>query len=603
MKTELQSNLLICLQSKMSGEPNVKSDTLTKPKFKNKEISIPSSEISKKMSRALEADYMTDIQMIDRLCALIPVNRKTQTDLSSLRDKNPKECAQRIADIIYNEKTDNINSKEASTDIKNDITEEQTACFYRELNEWVQQAGEGENRIKAQESIILAFETDSYNLNLNFLNLTSLPSAITQLKSLSEIDLLSNKLSEFPECLYFCTLNRINIMYNDIIDLTAGMRMLISEFGCNIIVEKQSISGDPSILFEKLYYFKDILMSDKNIKIGEHDCDAASHIGLVNKDALEPQVEKILIESYHKKMQPKTQDEFLESFDQCDFDNKRTFLTKDGSVNIIGCASSFCDSENTSESNKSLEFIYQNVDTMILLIPRDLEEEKVEFIKNCTGNDQHRLTQVKSLPMLDFSHPRLEHYEIILDTLKNNKSTSKNRPKTIMISCHIGEGRTGTCLSMLKLVDEFKILPESAKKDLDSLDRTHPIAPRHGTFSALDDDYRTTEFIANVIDSIRINEEKSLDHAISVETPEQIMSLELMHLMLIINHIQQEGPLMTDDEILNLIYSKGFSEEFIMTFGDNYFTKPIEGVLTASDMLTESENKILQRIKNIHTII
>ena len=73
--------------------------------------------------------------------------------------------------------------------------------------------------------------------------------------------------------------------------------------------------------------------------------------------------------------------------------------------------------------------------------------------------------------------------------------------------------------------------------------------------------------------------------------------------MLIVNKMQQEDPLITDNETLNLIYSKCFPKQFILSFGDSYFIKPAESVLTEADMLREAESKILRRIRNIHTLI
>ncbi|MDP0562181.1 MAG: hypothetical protein QS721_07615 [Candidatus Endonucleobacter sp. (ex Gigantidas childressi)] len=605
MKTELQTNLLLCLQSKMSDEPNVKPDTLTTGKFKNRTVISYSDQISNKFKYSLENNNMTDIQILNRLCSFIRMSKKNKKNLLSSYDKKPEDCAKKIADLIYTGETYDLDCEEISPSIKNDITDEQTSCFYRELNEWVEQAGSDEKRIKAQELMIHAFENNDETINLNFLDLTTLPSAITHIKSLREVEIIGNKFSAFPECLYtFSTLEKIDIQGLDMTHMTAGMRMLISKFNCDIIVEKTS-SGKATHLYKELSYFKDIFMDGNNDHVTFYapDLDGESYIDIVNKDALTPQVEKTLSESYYKKTQPKTQDEFLESFDQCDFKNKRTFLTKDGSINVIGCSSSFCDPEDKSEHKNPLDFVYQNVDSLILLIPFSDNKEKLEQIKNCSGNNQYRLTQVKSLPIIDFAYPRLEHYEIILNNLKNSRSTTKNRPKTVMISCGAGEGRTGTCLAMLKLIDEFKLLSESDKKDINSFDRSHNVLQHNGTFTHLNHGVKTTAFIAGIIDSIRSNEEHNLTRAISVETEDQIATLELIHLMLVINHMQQDDPLMTDDEILKLIYSKGFSKDFILMFGDNYFTKPIEGVLTDADMLKASENKILQRIRNIHTII
>jgi hypothetical protein len=79
------------------------------------------------------------------------------------------------------------------------IANEKISRFYKELNEWVSQGGKYERRLRlqAQEIIITAFERNDTDLEIDNLSLTSLPSAITELKQLQTISLCSNPLSKF----------------------------------------------------------------------------------------------------------------------------------------------------------------------------------------------------------------------------------------------------------------------------------------------------------------------------------------------------------------------------------------------------------------------
>ena len=75
-----------------------------------------------------------------------------------------------------------------------------------------------------------------------------------------------------------------------------------------------------------------------------------------------------------------------------------------------------------------------------------------------------------------------------------------------------------------------------------------------------------------------------------------------MHLMLTINKTLQNNTEINDVEILYIIYNNGFTQEFIAEYGDVFFSDNDESVLSEADVLYASETRILERIRNLHTI-
>ena len=163
----------------------------------------------------------------------------------------------------------------------------------------------------------------------------------------------------------------------------------------------------------------------------------------------------------------------------------RSFLLEDDQINIIGCSSNnFLMANNHPCLPHVLKFMYENVNMLVHLVARS-ETNVLVFLKNCAGNDEYSPTQVKSMPIKDYTSPRLEQYKVILQALSQVRDlVISNRPKAMMIACGVGEGRTGSFMALLKVFGKFKQLSPQGKKSFDT-DQTSPVERHDGIFKRL----------------------------------------------------------------------------------------------------------------------
>ncbi|MDP0588051.1 MAG: hypothetical protein QS748_02130 [Candidatus Endonucleobacter bathymodioli] len=157
-----------------------------------------------------------------------------------------------------------------------------------------------------------------------------------------------------------------------------------------------------------------------------------------------------------------------------------------------------------------------------------------------------------------------------------------------MEACQTGEGRTEIFLSMISSVDKFKKLNNSRDKDPLVFNRNTTLYTASGIFSVLGDEFRTTSVVANIINNMRSLEERVLGESCYIETAWQCQTLDLLHLMLIINERMQNDPSFSDDKILSCIYDNDFPKELISQFGSVYF-RLHDDVLIEADLLKSSE--------------
>ena len=340
--------------------------------------------------------------------------------------------------------------------------------------------------------------TNLESISLRANNIDSLPENFNEMSNIKHIDIADNNFSTYPECFYSMKHPvNLDINYNDkITTITPGMRMLMNEYGWTMTHEPDY----NSYLTCAINYHSDIntipVEEGKAILL-RNSFDDKDRVTMKNESPLETEAQRSLTKAFNSREEPRSQEDFLTDVENCPAQNKRIITTKHGSINIFGCGASI------SDSKEGLDFVYNHVTSAVFLFARNEFEADAKFIINCSGDKTYRPTKVKSMPIMDFSTPRLEHCETVLKEIKEIKSTPSNRPKTLMLSCAEGEGRTGSMMSFVKLVDNFKQLNESEQMRHMTLTRDSTLNNDKGVFKQLEDDFKTTKFVANTINEIR----------------------------------------------------------------------------------------------------
>lgn len=187
-----------------------------------------------------------------------------------------------------------------------------------------------------------------------------------------------------------------------------------------------------------------------------------------------------------------------------------------------------------------------------------------------------------SIPILDFQPPRLEHYLTLSEEI--NTPLPDGAPKGILFFCGFGEGRTGTLLAAGKVIDEFNKLDTTARKQLLNLDREYTPDNYNGIFSYLNEDFKTTSFVGKIVQDLRRTEYVSaLKKGISVETPAQFQTLELLQVMLAICEKLNDTPTISDEQILQVINNENFAQDTLEEFFQiNHINEPQEKTIINS---------------------
>ena len=584
--------------------------------------SCKTDNITTKIVGLISREGLSDIQLLDRICILCKIKSTIKDKLLHKLDGNLDGCVHSINSIIVmrdgcayddylnelQERVFSVSSKEIKFDISTLVClkdYEKNKCFYDRLGEWVCQSANDERRVVAADIIINTYEKSLSNLDLQGLRLTDLPSVIEDLPFVRTVNIKNNKFTIFPECLYKRKYLEINLLENNLSVLTPGLKKIILAGGCDINVDG-SMHGSINEL--KCIHniggiYEDIFLVDRMVVQDTNELDYKV-VELLKSVHLSTLVEST----------PQTQKEFKCAINEFGVSGKtgvaadsrvRSFVLGGGGINIIGCSTHYFLMDDDNPCIPSvLKFMYRNVNLFVHLVGRG-GPNVLEFLKNCSGVNKYSPIQVISMEVKDYSFPRLEQYKIILQALCDVRNMKVyNKPKAMMISCGAGEGRSGSFMALLRLFEKFKQLTPFEKKQFD-MDKTSFVEDYNGTFKRLSKEFRTTRFIANTVNELRIEEKDSLVSGISVETPEQFMSLEFMHLMLVINARVQNDASITDNQILEWLYNSNnkITKDFIMEFGDIYYTKCDDNALTEVDMLHRSEKHILQTIKTINTVI
>ena len=342
------------------------------------------------------------------------------------------------------------------------------------------------------------------------------------------------------------------------------------------------------------------MLSASDINITPDDYETTQHI--TNSDNLEQTFRNLLKTKHGRKNRIQNLTQLQERLVSCKFTNMR-FLTcgdKTGPINIFGCGQPSQRPEKKPSDLirideqtyfENLSFAYQEADTMIALTSRDSGHNRpYDFVTNCSGNENFCPIKVLSMPIADFAPPRFEHYHTLVEKMNIPTSDTVQRPQGILIFCGAGEGRTGTLLAATQMIDEFKKRNSESRKQL--LDTTRDYTPDtfNGKFTRLTDNFKTTSFVGNIVQKLRQLEQQTTANkkGISVETPEQFQTLEILQCMLAISEKLKEEPPISDDEILEIINENQFSRETLEEFFQiDYVNR-------------QRDASILESVKNIH---
>ena len=288
--------------------------------------------------------------------------------------------------------------------------------------------------------------------------------------------------------------------------------------------------------------------------------------------------------------------------DQQDLDEKLTscnllkarFLSlenNDNKINIFGFLSPYNILKDYGKSSelddetkaKNLPFLLNEIDTLITLVERDEKNEPVSSIKDYAGtNNLHPIKNVLSIPITDFQPPRLEHYLTLVEEMST--SSSSQEPKGIAIFCGFGEGRTGTLLAASQVINEFKKLDSESRKQLLNTSRNFTPDTFYGTFTYLRKNFKTTDFVGNIVQNLRKIEQENTQKGvgISVETPAQFESLEILQCMLAISEKLNDTPPISDEQILEFLNDQNFSPEPLEEFFQIDYSSPAEEIILKS---------------------
>ena len=611
MKSELYTQLIQNLDDTTNLLDSDFKNTETR-QWKGRSIS-EAKGLKSEINRILkpdENDNITDKQLLQRVCTLCNVDSKQKESLEFLCSTSPEEGAEALIEVL-------INSTE-----KPPISEDK---FKKEVQDWVKTGGAGNKRIIAARHITDAFKKKSVKLNLsgqktlnslpdviNHLphleeinlsktNFTSLPDTFQNFPKLKNINLSNTPLEHFPKSLY--ALKNKNVEIN--IDntpisntfITPAIKRRICDDGW--LLSGHSSSHEKSAgLFSKSYEAYDKLLINAR-KLGIKPTELIKNKRVSQNATLDKKTEEALLRTHNQK-QPRIQNQhdLNEKLSSHDLHKVRLLSLENNNnkMKIFGFSAPYntfsSDGKNSTLNDetkaKNLPFMFNEIDTLITLVGRDENNEPVHSIKDYAGTDTlHPINNVLSIPITDFQPPRLEHYISLAEEMAD--STSSQGTKNIAIFCGYGEGRTGTLLAASQIINEFKNLDTESKKQL--LNTTRDFTPNtyKGTFSYLDENFKTTTFVGNIVQNIRKLESESTDQqvGISVETPAQFETLEILQCMLAISEQLNETPPISDEKILEIINEKNFSPEPLEEFFQIDYSHP-------------PENVILESVKNFH---
>ena len=545
-----------------------------------------------------------EIKLIERICSVCDVSDKDQEPLKKLGSTSPKACAIFLKDlIIYNSIIKHLPSN----------------SFYDDLREWVAQSDISENRAGAAIAIIESYQNKTEVLSLDNLNLKSLPNALKELPHLNSLLCDDNNLTTLPDVFdHLPILTEINLSNNNSLTqfptalyrikgkldvnligtpmltktiITPTLLENITHNDWNLHVACYGVEGGKKTFEKSLeFYQKDIAIA-KKINIEPLNLTLKQQV--LPSENIPEDVQKMLLQKQADKSPRIKTPQDLKKKMSSHTPTKLRLLScgnKSTPINVFGCRNPSHDNE-THPPLESLSFIYDEVDTVISLMKRNEQNEPIELLKQCAGaNSAHPVEKVLSMPITDYQPPRLEHY---LELAKEMKSPRfDGEVKGILFFCGFGEGRTGTLLAAAKLLDKSNKLDSTLRKQLLTTERDFTPDIFNGTFTHLDKDFKTTSFVGKIVQDLRQLEMETVPSGVgmAVETPAQFQTLELLQNMLAISEKLNDTPPISDEQILQIINEKNFSQDALDAFFQiNHNLKP-------------QEQTILEAVKQLHSI-
>ena len=501
--------------------------------------------------------------------------------------------------------------------------------FNKELQDWVEKGEESENRTKAAELIIQAYKYNSEKLDLSSLGLKSLPIVISQLTHVKSLTFSNNNLKtlpnvfenlpvlktilldnnpfkHFPKSLHALENNYVTVNIDNtpitFTFLTPGIKRKMCDNHWIISRLSNTTELKAKAFENSCYPYEQLLKNSKDLGLRPIEFIKCQRV--TPNITLKKQTEETLLHiQKNKQTRVQTQQDLKEKLSPLDLTKVRllNLENNDSKINLFGLATpykKFLDDDNGGFTVKRTDeeinqdnikahainqpFLFNEIDTLITLVDRDEDNQPTSSIKDYAGSNMiQSIKKVLSIPIPDFMPPRFEHYLTLTEEL--NINSSSDEPKGIAIFCGYGEGRTGTLLAASQVINEFKNLDSESRKKLINTTRDFTPDIFDGEFSYLSEDFKTTEFVGNIVQNLRkLEQETTIKKGISVETPAQFESLEILQCMLAISEMLKDTPPVSDEQILEFINDQNFSPEPLEEFFQIDYSRPAEEVIIES---------------------